>query len=252
MLAEPATLQQPPPPVPRAITPRVRRRAWAEPVVRFWWLTAVVLGLIGVGFALQSVLDWRHDVNLIRDGVAVDAVVYQVGEMKGKFKHPQPPDSIVTLHFPWKGEERSTKPDRLPDRKAGEFITPGDIIPIRVNPSDPNDWTSATVAGPITGRLFGAEVALPIAALTGAFGLLMWRRVLGAWRKGRPIEALVMESRNTALALGARLVRCTPDAEGDSRVFAVYVPRRLAGLQRGDVIWLLARGSGAVACAWFE
>jgi hypothetical protein len=252
MTAEPTTLQQPPPPAPRAVTPRVRRRAWVEPVVRFWWLTAMVLVLIGAWFALQGVLEWRHDVKLIREGVAVDATVYQVGEMKGRFKHPQPPDSIVTLQFSWNGTDQYTKPDRLPDRKAGEFITPGDKIPIRVNPADPTDWTSAKVAGPISGRLFGAEVALPIAALTGAFALLKWRRLLTAWRGGQPIEALVMDSRNTALALGARLVRCTPDAEGDKRVFAVYAPRGLAGIGRGDTIWLLTCGRGAVACAWFE
>jgi hypothetical protein len=252
MTNETSTAPHAPSPPPRAITPRVRRRAWVEPAVRFWWLTAMVLVLIGAWFALQGVLEWRHDVKLIREGVAVDATVYQVGEMKGIFKHPQPPDSIVTLQFSWHGKDQYTKPDRLPDRKAGEFITPGDTIPIRVNPADPTDWTSAKVAGPISGRLFGAEVALPIAALTGVFGLLKWQRMLATWRRGEAIEALVMDSRNTALALGARLVRCTPDAEGDKRVFAVYVPRGLAGVGRGDTIWLLTRGRGAVACAWFE
>jgi hypothetical protein len=234
------------------VTPRVRSRAWVEPAVRFWWLTAMVLVLIGAWFALQGMLEWRHDDRLVREGVAVVAEVYQVGEMKGQFKHPQPPDSIVTLQFPWQGQTIYTKPDRLPDRKAGEFITPGDKIPIRVNPADPADWTSAKVAGPISGRLFGAEIALPIALLAGTFGLLKWRRTLETWRTGKAIEALVMDSRNTALALGARLVRCTPDADGDNRVFAVYAPRRLAGIQRGEAIWLLTRGRGAVASAWFE
>ena len=79
------------------------------------------------------------------------------------------------------------------------------------------------------------------------------KRVLRLWRHGRALEAVVMESRQTALAPRSRFVRCAPVEQGDKRVFGVYVPDRAGRASEGDAVWLLADPAGkrdAVSLPW--
>ena len=241
-----------PPPPPREMTKIVRRRAWKQPHVRFWWICAGVLYLIACGLATSALAEWNHERQLIRSGMAIDAVVQQAGEQTIPGRK-QPPDTICILQFDWHGKEHVARPRALEGRT--HFIAPRDVVRIFVNPNDPDDWTAATQPGPLNSRLVGAGIPLIVALLAMAMSLWLRMRVLRVWRTGQAIEALVVETQHSALAPFSPVVRCTPVEENDRRLFTVYIPARAGRLQQGDSLWLLARGSaasGAHAMAWFQ
>src|SRR4051812_39866056 len=99
------------PPPPRPTTPRIRRRAWGDPIVRAWWLLAAVLLLIGVGLITSQFNAWRHQVWLIRLGTPVMAQAVAVNDERfhagqGGKGRPKPPNSPVVLEFDWNGNKR--------------------------------------------------------------------------------------------------------------------------------------------------
>ena len=237
---------------PRELTRRVGRRAWAQPHVRFWWLIAVVLGVIALGSGILAAADWNHERRLVSEGTPINAVVQQAGDqtLAGR---KQPPDTLCILRFDWQGSPHVTQAAYLAGRD--EFVAPQDVVRIFVNPKDPDDWTARTSPGPIGPRLLGAEIALVAGLAALAIGWLSRARVLDVWRNGQAVESLVIEGRNTALAPLSRAVRCTPVEDADARVFSVYVPARAGKLERGDRIWVLTRNGrtgGAQAALWFD
>src|SRR5215213_829827 len=97
MLAETPSVQTLPPP-PRPLTPRVRRRAWAEPHVRFWWLAAVALVAAGVCMVVVQYREWRREVWLVENGTPVKARIEQAGgEVVGG--RPIAPGGAVLLSY---------------------------------------------------------------------------------------------------------------------------------------------------------
>ena len=240
------------PSAPREITSRIRRRAWSEPRVRFWVFAAIVLSVCGVGFIANGLRAGAHERWLIDDGVHIDAIIIVAdGEpVKGK---QEPPESLVSLRFIWKGQDYEPRAEPLLGRK--EFITVGSTIPIHVNPKDPSDWTWLNEPFPLRSRAIGGIIALPMAVLALLWAMLRRARLLRIWRDGIAEEALIVETRFTATAPRCRAARVTPADEGDARIFTVYIPPRLANLQRGDSLHMLrpsAQSSNAISVAWFE
>ena len=239
-------------PVLRPITARTRWRAWSEPRIRFWLFATLALCAVGLGFIIASLLARAHQHKLITRGVVAQAtVVIANGEtVKGR---PQPPDSVVILEFPWKGEAHSTRPQTLEGRK--DFITTNSILPIHVNPDDPDDWTWLDEPLPLITQIIGAIIALPLAAATFLRALLMRNTALQLWKGGTTIDAIVLETRSIAVAPLCRAVRVTPDLNGDDRIYTVYVPPSHSKLARGDSLSIIRPRGGAtfaIASAWFE
>jgi hypothetical protein len=134
-----------------------------------------------------------------------------------------------------------------------EFVAAKDTVRIFVDPDDPNDWTARTRPGSIAPRLMGAGIALVAGFIAFLISWISRARVLRVWRDGEAVESIVIEGRYTALAPLAPLVRCTPRAEDDHRIFTVYSPARGGRFERGEPIWLLAwpnRAAGAEAASW--
>lgn len=241
-----------PGPAPRELNPRARRRAWKQPVVRFWWLLAVVFALVAAGFAGSALAEWNHERSLITQGLAINATVQQAGEQTIPGRK-QPPDTICILAFDWNGQPHVTRPKPLEGRT--EFVAPRDTVRIFVNRADPDDWTASSQPGPLGQRLVGAEIAFGVALAAFAVTLFQRSKLLRAWRNGLALEALVVESRPTALAPRTGVLRCTPAEENDRRLFMVYMPGRAARPGSGERVWLLtrnAKSNSAHAAAWFE
>jgi hypothetical protein len=242
----------PPPGPPRPLTPRVSRRAWAEPHVRFWWVLTLVLLGIGAYVGGSHWLAWSREVRMIRSGRVVDAEILTAGGLSSRWQQ-LPPDSIVTLRYEVDGKTYD-QTGYLKGRT--EFILVHSKVPVRVDPADPNLWTARTVPASLAQELTGALVVLPAFLALAAVSLVLRARTARVWRDGDARRAIVVESRQTALAPRSRLVRCTPADAGDNRVVQVYVPAgAAAGLHAGDELWLLfppGRRGRPVAAAWFE
>ncbi len=234
--AQSATAREPAPP-PRELTRRAKSRAWNEPVIRFWWLASLVLLLFSIYFAIQQTLVWLEERQLIREGDRVTAIVRAAGRetITGKRVAPSNP---AKLRFTYKEKEREVT-GLLAGRK--DYIVLGDPVELRIDPDHPEVWTARTEPGNLAQQLLGALLILPAAVIALTVSVWLRRRVLNIWRNGSPRAALVVDSRQTALAPLSRAVRCAYRDPGEKRLITVYVPVRAASLERGDPLWLVAR-----------
>ena len=235
---------------PRPITPRVRRRAWAEPSVRALAVAAMAASLVCAYFLASRYLQWRREAWLISHGTRVNAVVAEAGGITLANK-VVPPATPVTLEYEVGGRKVTVR-GNLKGRK--EHILTGGTVPIRVHPNDPETWTALPAPRSLRMELLAALIVLPFAVLLGVIAWVLQRKVLGLWRDGVATEAVVIDSGHTAIAPRTHLVRCTPVNGEDKRLLQAYLP----GGQRprqGDAVWLIARpglGTRAVSVEWFR
>jgi hypothetical protein len=245
-------LSSAPPDVPRPVTRGVRRRAWTEPHVRFWWLLTLAMLLIAAYVCGREVLSWRREARLIREGRLVEAEITRAGGLSSRWQR-LPPDTVVSIQYVVDGTTY-TQDGFLKGRT--DYIQVRGKVPIRVDPSDPNEWTARTEPPVLAQQLTGAAVVLPAVVVLAAVSVLRRFMTLRTWRAGQATVALTVESRQTALAPKSRLVRCTPADRGDNRVVAVFVPNYAArDLRPGDLLWLIFPPGGRgrpVAAAWFK
>jgi len=243
-------------PAPRELSPRVRSKAWREPNIRFWWLAALAFFAIGAYFVVGGWLTWRHESMLVENGVSLDATLVEVTYLSQPLRLPGKsfdPSNLVRIEFPWHGEQHTTRSMLASGHKG--FVIVGQTVQVRVNPRDPDDWTELTESEPLLHRILGGLIPLPIALVAFLGSWWMRRRLLRIWRSGPSVHALVIESRHSAVALRSRRVRCTPAAEGDARVFTVYVPSSAERIAEGDLLWVIAapdHGSSAIAVDWIR
>jgi hypothetical protein len=221
-------------PAPREVTPAASRRAWHEPRVHFWWIVAIGL-LAGAAFlAGQQLVAWRADVWLIRNGTKLDAVVWPAGaRVKGR---PIEKDDYAHIEFTWKGELRQLTWQRW-TRQQGAIT--GETVPIYVDPDDPENWTANITPPPLAKSLIGAASLVGVAIVLLLISVARRKGVLGVWRDGEARLAAVVERTPAALAPRSWLVRCALAEGNDRRLITVYIPRRLATPQKGELLWLI-------------
>jgi hypothetical protein len=250
--APPVAPPAPPPPAPRQVTPAASRRAWREPRVQFWWAVAVGLLLAGAFLAARELVAWNADARLIRGGTKVDAVVWRSGtKIKGR---PLDPNETATVEFHLNGQPQVLMNQRMVGRENEKTFS-GETIPIYVDPEDPTKWTARAQPAPLLRTLAGTVALACVAAALLLVSAIKRRGVLAVWRGGEARQAAVVETSQTALAPRSRLVRCALTDGADRRLINVYVPRRAADPQAGDVLWLImppARPDKAIAAMLYE
>ena len=246
-------VEAPPAPMdpPRPVTPRIRRRAWAEPRVRALWLAALAAFLVSAYFLAARYLEWRREALLVTQGLRVNATVTEAGGILLPNK-VVPPATPVTLEYE-AGGRKVTVQGTLKGRK--EHIMTGGTVSIRVDPDDPETWTALTAPRPLRMELLGAAIVLPFALVMGAWAWLLHRKVVRLWRDGEAVGAVVIDSTHTAIAPWTHLVRCTPTDPHDKRLLQAYLPAGAPRPQQGEGLWLIAPpdpSTRAVTAQWFE
>jgi hypothetical protein len=235
---------------PRPVTARARRRAWAEPRVRLWWVIALTLLLAGIILGVSQFRRWRHDSWLM----TLPPVTAKI-TMTDKEAIPHRPVRLGTLmevEFPFgNGMQKAWL---TLTGYTGEART-GEPIPVYVNPDDPTDLTVRNQPLSFWTAITGAIITASLAVLPLTAAVLAWLSVLRIWRTAEVRRARIVGRQQTPLAPRSRSVRCTWE-EGDRRIFDVYVPSRAPELA-GDAgtLNVLAPQNGrgrALAVAWFE
>jgi hypothetical protein len=239
-----------PPPPPRPITPAVRRRCWNEPVIRFWILATVALVGIGGWFFTARVIEARREQWLIANGTPVTATISSVnGESRNGAKYP--PDSPCTLKFDWQDQTIEVEGSLT----SNDFLTTGEKVQLRVDPSDTSVWTDRTSPEPLARRLIAGTIVIPAAMITVIAALMLRRRLLVVWRNAEAALYAVVETRHSALAPLSHTVRCVLANERDRTVIVVYLPARFPRPQPGEFLWLIRRPGNsktAIAACAFE
>jgi hypothetical protein len=236
---------------PRPLTPRVRRHSWTEPHARSWGLVASVVTLVTLYFLGAGYYAWWRDVKLIREGREVSAFIYAAEGYPIPGRH-RPPTAPVELHYEVDG--RKYEVEGFLRGRTEPFVVQT-YVPIHVDPDDPTRWTARTRPDAVWPEMLGGLILLPAVPILAAVAWFRRARVLRLWRDGRAVEAVVLESHQTALAPRSRFLRCAPADPSDSRVIGVYVPDRAGRLAPGDSLWLLtdpAGGSRAAAALWLQ
>jgi hypothetical protein len=239
------------PDVPRPITGHIRWRVWIEPRVRIWALFGLALLATVIWFVIDGMYAHAHDKWLIRDGLKLDAVI-TVANTETIRNRPQPADSIVKIEFPWEAKRYNPHERTLEGRKQGDPIITGSILPIHVNPNNPEDWTWLDEPMPILTRMIGALVAAPLLLFTIALAVRAGIGVRITWQRGAPLIAQIVSLHSPAVAPRCRVARVTPLDENDNQIFTVNIPPSENGLQAGDEVEILVHGKRAAAITWFD
>jgi hypothetical protein len=244
-------------PPPRMMSILVRRRAWSDPITRFFWLIGIVLILIAATFFITGRNAWRRESQLISQGAPVDAVIHAVTDStQSTITRPKAsadPSSPVVLQFPWKSQTYITR-RAIPLEGYAQLAVVGDLVHIHVDPQNPENWTALAEPMPLRDRVMGAILTFPAALALFAAAIVRRRAVVRLWRHGIVTPSLLLSSSISALSPLGRLARCTPAAEGDSRVFTVYLPGRRTAPEPGAAIDLLTKAAPsqcAVAVEFF-
>ncbi|MCC7349752.1 MAG: hypothetical protein IT446_04220 [Phycisphaerales bacterium] len=231
---------------PRPVNGPIRRRAWNEPRVRFWWASGLILLVIAMGFAIDMGAEWINWRGLILHGQKVTAEVVELGGVTRAAM--MAPNTPVKLAFELDGQSHTVA--GVLDGRT-EFIRTHDRVPIYVDPADPSSWTALMEVPPLSRQLLAVWITLPLALVLLAVAVAMRGGLLRLWRDGQAESALVLQSQHSALAPLSRMVRCTPADESDTRVFSVFVPQRCGVPQRGQAIWIIRSGNRAMAAELF-
>src|SRR5688500_12476280 len=223
---------------PRAITPRVRRRAWGDSHVRFWWLSALAVALVIGYFTVHRAREALRDRDLIQNGVPVKTTIKTAGEkyiagqseMRNSFKQ-------VTLvgQMP-DGQEREFRGEVPP---APGYLVIGSPLEIRVARDDPSEWTAQLEPLPWSRELAMSLLFLPAIALLLIVAWLMRRRVLRVWERGVAADAVIKEVKHSAYAPRSRVLRFSLLGGDDRRIFTTLCPPGVAVPAVGEQIQLL-------------
>lgn len=234
----PAAIQLPPgpPPVPRALTPRVRRRSFADPRVRFWWAACAVLAAVALYFLVERMIAWGQELQIVRHGTQVTAIIDKIGDSETGARANVSPENAVTMHYELDGTQY-TVDGFLEGRE--EVIALKEEIPIRVDPNQPQHWTYRTDVPPLGYALLPTGLVLPFAIAAGVVSLILRARVLRIWTTGTSQPFIVEGIGQTALAPLSRSVRCRVLESRDKRLVSVVIPRRVANPKPGDILWLI-------------
>ncbi len=233
---------------PREITPFVRRRAWAEPRVRAWWLLAIVLAVLGVYLGVTQYVDWSRLNRAIKSGVTVPATVLSV-EGDGRKGKSVSAGAPVTITYDYQGKT-FLKDGTLSGMTGSARV--GDAVPLHIDPADPDNWTAHTQVPSLSVALTGAILVLPVAVIAMLLAVVARKTVLNTYEHGKTVEAIVTGNKQTPLAPKSRTITAAIGQGG--RAVEVVVPPALARLAEGETIHLiLPRKSGRpLSAAWYE
>lgn len=239
-----------PPPPPRPLTKQARRRALAEPHVRFWWLAGLALVAIALYLLIYAVVIWSREAYLIRNGQVVQAyITIADGD---PYPHRKAPESQVEMTFTVNGHEYDVV-GVLEGRT--EPVSAKEYVPIRVDPSDPQHWTYRTTPAPLRSQLIAPIVVAPFAIAALIVAAVLRRKVLRTWRQGEAAPYVISDRRHTAIAPRSHTIRCVAADGRDKRLVTVYVPLKKTEARPGDVLWLIhpsGKPTAAVPAIAFE
>lgn len=229
-------LPPPPPQPPRAISKNARRRSWAEPRVRNWWLMSLATFLIALWFVGMQVYASQSDRSLIHHGVRVEADVLDVAGNPLKKQYTR--DENLPFHMTWRMPDGRvhTVNERLKAQR--EALGPGKKIPLYVDPNNLDHWTDRTEISWSEDTLIGIML-LPIILLLLAIAIFNRLQTLKAWKNGPSIHASVVEIKQSATAPLSRILRMVLANYHDQRIFTTLIPTRRAHFQPGDLVWVI-------------
>jgi hypothetical protein len=194
----------------------------AEPRVRFWGVATVVLLLIAIGYTVGAFHDWQIEADLINHGTLVQATINEAGG--GIARRVIAEDAAWDVKFPLNGQTQveTGYPPYTDERRYN-----GDVIPIHVDPNNPEHWTNRPTPPPLGQRLIGLPFILGMAVICFLFAIIRAMRLRGICAAGIIGEARILSLGQSALAPRSYAVRCVWADERSRSIYSVFVSRRV-------------------------
>jgi hypothetical protein len=228
---------------PRPLTRLVRRRAWLEPGVKVWWMSAAAIALIAS--ALGGV-EWGRAYRqrrLLAHGIEVTAHVEKARGGTIAHRHVRNEPIPVTLSFTLPAPHAQT-----PQTVTGvlrprpeAFVQVGTALTIHVDPSDPSQWTEHALPKPWLEEMLVVSLLTPLVVLLLLAAWLRRRGVLALWRAAPLVRAEVIDQGHSAAAPRSRLLRLRIESDPHRRVLTALYPIRLGPIAAGDGLWVICR-----------
>lgn len=240
---EPAAL----PATPRPLTPKAARRLWAEPKIRFWWLSSLLILIWGLGLTIDRALEWRADNQLLDVGVPVKAVIWEAGGNLRNRPLSANPESPIDAEFEYQGKKYKATGYLVAAEKHS--FTAGETIEVRIDPSDPTRWTNRIERAVLVEKLVGAMLLVVAGVVCGVIGLIERLRYASVWKNGEMTLARVVEHRTLAIAPRSVAVRCLIRVGRTDHLLNVYVPQAQATPAAGETVSLVTNASYSLGLA---
>ena len=226
----------------RALTPKARWRSWTEVRVRFWWLMALVFMAVAAVTVTDETLAARRAAWRLTHWERVQANILQLGATRRPTAYGMPgEDHEVTLVYTDHGGRQHESVGHLIAQEKPYH--PQMMVPILIDPNDPQQWTDRIELKPLVYELLGGLTLIPIGLVLMVVALVQRSATRRLWRSGVSEEAVVVESRHTAAAPFSRIVRCTLRNRRDRTVLTVYVPTRYRTFSPGDSLRVIVPSS---------
>lgn len=234
-----------PPPPPRLLNDHARRSLLIEPRVLRWWYMVGLTLILFSAFCADRLWERHTEMLLIRDGLVVRAKILGAENKQNNQPFTSGDACSLLFQFPTGTEQQ----DAVYLSNGGMT---GSTITLHVDPADHSRWTDRSEATPLLDSLFVGLMTLPVAPLLIVVGVIQLKRLRRLWRSGSAALAVVFDRRQSAIAPTTFVVRCTMHDQRNRELFSVHVPRIGVGLQKGDVIWVIAgtKNEQPLAALW--
>jgi len=251
-MQEPAATDVVPALPPRTVTAAIRRRAWGDPSVRFWWLLAVALLLLAPFVGTPPVRRWQT-LSRLAEQPPVQARLIR-NQREAIIGRPVLPGDSVQIEVQQGGRQRQLW-GTLDGWARGPLPRMGETIEVRLDPDNPDVFAVVHQVPPLISALATGIAVASVAVLPMLIAVVLRRRVLNVWRMGEARTAAILDRQSTALAPRAWAARCAwADEESgerpDKAIFRVFVPKRLPATDEITVL-SLPKGGKRLAAAWF-
>lgn len=224
---------------PRPITSTARRRAWAEPGVRLWWMSAIAVTLVIVYLVASRALEHLQRAALLEEGIAVTAHIEQI---VGRHQQTRATPVPVRLRYalPDGRQFIDTAVTPLEATSNEDVLHVDDPLPIRVDPQNPARWTEDRPPRSFFASIGIAAALLPLVILLFLLAWMKRRSVLAVWRNGEATQAAVLGQKASALAPRSQLLSISLANDPENRVVSLLHPRKVGELSKGDSIVVVA------------
>lgn len=226
---------------PRPLTPSASRAAWREVEVRSLLLVAIGVIVVILAVGVRQVYLGIGDRMLFRNGVLVDATIEGIDGANRNVDRSQQRRLTLSFTLPGETEKRTIQGFSTP---MPGVINRFDVIPIRIDPDDLDNWTERPEPVPWMKSLIVPMLLTPPALLLLGVAALKRKTFTSIYRDGSPFTGNVRGVQRSALTPGQRVVKAVI-AGGEGRILDVTVPAELAPSGTGGTIELLARDPAA-------
>jgi hypothetical protein len=246
---------------PRPLTPAARRRSWNEPKVRAWWLAALAMLLLAAWLLIEQISLAREARYRVAHWKRINSALIEVIGDSSRKSYRVPPDQIVVFDVKLSYADPDAKPDAPRQEVKGrlaaqtEPLSPGQSIPILVDPTDPHHWTDRVTPQPLFEQLLAPVLVAPLPIIFALVAWLQRQRILTLWRDGTLRQGTVVGRKHSAVAPRSDILRCQVEGAPDNRLLQVAVPRAAFAFQPDDPIALITpqeKPDRAIAAMLYE